>query len=191
MIFKFTVYIFIVLVMPLIVVGQNQSKIPFEEVIQFCKLTPNNGDSKKGLIECIESSYFPNFDLKDIYGKEIYLDKMKNITIINYWFINCPPCNVEKKYLKEISDKFPHIDVISVGLDTKKDILLFKNKNELPDHWKYISDSKSKNIYDNGFGYPLTIIVTNKGKILKFLIGGIQTEKLSHEIQSFLEKVKN
>ena len=181
--------LFIILLFTNEIQSQSNSNMSFDEVIEFCKLSPSEAGKKKGFTDCIESSYFPNFILKDIYGNEIDLSKMRGVVIINYWFISCPPCSVEKIYLKKLSDKFPNINLISIGLDNKNDILNYKNLHHLPNRWKYISDAKSKNIYNNGFGYPLTIFVYSDGRILKFLLGGIQTDKIYSELNSFFEKV--
>jgi thiol-disulfide isomerase/thioredoxin len=136
--------------------------------------------------ECLEKGYFHELYLSDIYNKIISLNQFDNIILINYWFIGCEPCVKEKQFIIALEKQYPKIKVISVGRNSADDIKEYIFKSKLP-KWIYIPNYEIQPIFNNIFGYPLTILINPDGKIMKFIPGGIQSEKIYLEVANFLK----
>lgn len=157
-----------------------------DESIDICKLSPKQVNGNSGLLKCMENLYFPNYTLIDVYGKKINLYDIKKEIILNFWFISCPPCQIEKKYLKLLAND--NVQIISLALDENKELIEYISKNKLSSDWIYCSDIKNSEIGKSSLGYPLTILLGNRGKIRKVFLGGIGNENKLNELKNLLYK---
>jgi peroxiredoxin len=120
-----------------------------------------------------ESTYFktgtdfPPFKTSDIDNNKINLKEGKGkITVLNFWFINCPPCRMEIPALNELVETFKGNDsvrFVGIALD---------NKSSLQDFFKIMHFNYS--IVDNGrflaekYGirsFPTHVIIDQQGKV--------------------------
>lgn len=124
---------------------------------------------------CMQGTYFDFFAVSDIDGNNISTFDLKGETIINYTMHNCPPCLTEKPYLEKLGNEFEDNAILSLvkGSDTEyiEDVQL-KNWLIFPDY------EQNKFVARNTLGYPLTLLISNTGKILKLSIGGVKTEDI-------------
>lgn len=138
---------------------------------------------------------FTHFKTTDINGKKINTkDLAGKIIVLNFWFINCPPCRMEMPELNKIVDAYrsdSSIVFIAVALDRKGDLEDFlketKFKYNIVDNGRYVADQYSIR------SYPTNVIVDPEGKVYFHTSGlAINTAYwLKKSIDQLKEKLEN
>ena len=144
------------------------------------RLTP---EGKQALIEAAprpkESEFFVTgtkfepFKTKDINGTKINLkDLAGKVIVLNFWFINCPPCRTEIPDLNELV-KFYGSDTntvfIAIALDSRRELKDFLK--QMPFDYNIIDDGQ---FLANRYGikaYPTNVVVDGQG-IIRFHSSG-------------------
>lgn len=127
----------------------------------------------------------PYFVVKDINGNEFDSSKTKRLVIYSFWFSGCAACIGEINILNALQQKFKEqVDFISITFDSKFQIEEFVKKH--PSNFRHLSVEKSfiEKLDLNG-GYP-RIILVSEGKIIKYQLTGINSQKtVSEKLFSF------
>ena len=120
-----------------------------------------------------ESDYFKTgasfsyFKAKDINGNKINEKTLAGkILVLNYWFINCPPCRTEIPELNKLKEQYKgdtSVVFVAVCLDDKYSIKQFLKSN--PFHYQIVDDGRFIARDYNVGGYPTNVIVDQEGKI--------------------------
>ena len=115
--------------------------------------------------------FAPNINTFDLNNKPYSLkSNNQKYQLIDFWATWCGPCLPEKKYLKEIHEKFgDKMNIISISLDVSKEELVeYLNKNDLP--WTQIYDPGKWDseiaIKYNISSLPKNFIIDPNGKII-------------------------
>jgi len=59
----------------------------------------------------------PNFIAKDLLGEMVDLNTLKGkVVLLNFWFINCPPCRMEMPDLNELKNEYKDQEVVFIGI---------------------------------------------------------------------------
>ncbi len=120
-----------------------------------------------------ESKYFTTgekiklFKTRDINNDKINLKEFEGkVIVLNFWFIDCPPCRREIPDLNELVEKYKNNDsvkFVAVALDQRSDLKDFLKKMPfnyaIVDNGKYLADSYGIK------SYPTHIIVDAEGKV--------------------------
>ena len=87
-------------------------------------------------------------------------------TVINFWYLHCPPCINEIPSFTALSKKYGNkINVLAISQDKKADIQSFLTKHTFDA--EIVSDSENFiNKYNLGSGYPFTLLLNKEGKII-------------------------
>jgi len=162
-----------------------QNKQSYKEVIKYCKANPiiKTSTALDGKIvehwwvdeKCIIGAPLPIFETKAINGKNIDAAYFKNkMTIISFWFKDCPTCTAKIPALNKIKDEHKDQDInfLAIGPDSETDIESFIKEN--PFNFDLVANGGSiiKEVFQSSWGYPLTIIVNKKGIIIDVHSGG-------------------
>jgi thiol-disulfide isomerase/thioredoxin len=146
-----------------------------------------------------ESEFFKigeNFSMneRDINGNRIKSKDLKGtIFVINFWFINCPPCRAEIPELNKIVETFKdsaNIKFIAVALDNRDALTTFLQSTpfnyQIIENGRYLADSH--NIHT----FPTHVIVDADGKVYFHTTGLSQqtTYWIKKSIQQLLAKGK-
>jgi thiol-disulfide isomerase/thioredoxin len=78
--------------------------------------------------DCMMGAQMPEFEATSMEGVAINKESLKGkVSIINFWFISCPPCVAEIPGFNVIVEKYgkDQINYIAIGRDRKKDIQEF------------------------------------------------------------------
>ncbi len=110
---------------------------------------------------------FKPFNERDITGQKFDLKKDKGkVYVINFWFINCPPCRAEIPDLNDIVEKYKDnkdVVFIAICLDDSERIKTFLKL--FPFNYHIIEDGR----YIAGrYGvhlYPTNLVVNREGKV--------------------------
>ncbi len=139
--------------------------------------------------ECLVGYQLPDFETKDINGNTINKEKLKGkLSIINFWFMSCPPCVAEIPGFNKIVEKYgkDRINFLAIGKDGPQDITDF-----LKDHpWQFdqIADGTKliEETFKSRWGYPTTFLVNEETEILLAFTGGKSDSSAVEDIQNKL-----
>ena len=107
-----------------------------------------------------------SFSTTDINGKKYKLKDLKGkIVVLNFWFINCPPCRLEilelNKLVQEYKDS-SNILFLAIALDNKNELKLFLKSN--PFNYTVIDSGRD---IANEYGitsYPTHAVIDQQGR---------------------------
>ncbi len=108
-----------------------------------------------------------NSRMTDMEGRSYNLKELKGkIVVMNFWFINCPPCRNEIPHLNEVVKKYEsNKDVVflAVALDEKYDLKKFLADNpfqyHIVDNGRYVVSNYGIN------SFPTHLILDREGKV--------------------------
>lgn len=107
-----------------------------------------------------------SFSERDMKGNKFSLKELAGkVVVLNFWFINCPPCRMEIPQLNELVVNYqqnPDVVFIAVALDEKYDIQEFLKTNpfqyNIIDGGRYIASKYNINLY------PTHLVLDKEGK---------------------------
>jgi thiol-disulfide isomerase/thioredoxin len=133
-----------------------------------------------------ESKYFTTgekikfFTERDIKGNKYKLKNMQGkIIVINFWFINCPPCRQEIPELNEMVKQYasnPDVVFLAIALDPKYDIETFLEK--IPFDYNIIENGRYITDMYGIKSYPTHVVVDGNG-IVRFHTTGLSRKTVS------------
>ena len=130
--------------------------------------------------DCLIGSRCPVFEGKTINGRTINNDVLKgHLNIINFWFTSCPPCIAEIPAFNYLVDKYKNrnINFISFCNENEKDIREFLESREFKFEVIPNGEPVYRKIFKTHWGYPFTLVVDEKGGIIKAFSGGRTEEE--------------
>lgn len=142
-------------------------------------------DALKAAANTAEGASIADFTQPSIDGNELSLlaEVQKNkVTIIDFWASWCGPCRQEMPLMIQVFDKYnpKGLGIIGISLDSDRDAWL-QATDKLGVKWLQMSDLKGWDnevaMYFNITSIPHTIVVDNKGKILRRGLRGEELEK--------------
>ncbi|MBD3749433.1 MAG: TlpA family protein disulfide reductase [Sphingobacteriales bacterium] len=127
-----------------------------------------------------EGDDFNYFTFRDTDNQKFKLEDLKGkILVVNYWFINCPPCRQEIPDLNALVYKYkdnPKVLFVAVGLDPWYELKDFLKTT--PFNYHFVTDGR---YIANSFkisGYPTNVVVDTKGKVVFQSKGGSPANSL-------------
>ena len=126
-----------------------------------------------------ESKYFKtgekikSFNDRDLNGNKYKLKDMQGkIVVLNFWFINCPPCRQEMPDLNELVKDFSSnkdVVFIAVALDNRSAIEEFLQKT--PFNYNIIENGKYISELYGITSYPTHVVVDREGLVQFHTVG--------------------
>ncbi|MEO5999760.1 MAG: TlpA disulfide reductase family protein [Chitinophagaceae bacterium] len=120
-----------------------------------------------------ESAYFKTgiefnpFKTKDINNNKINLKEEKGkIIVLNFWFINCPPCRMEIPALNEVVKTYKGNDsvkFIGIALDGREELKQFLKS--FPFDYAIIENGRYLSERYGVRSFPTHVIINQEGKI--------------------------
>ena len=139
----------------------------------------------------------PDFNVKLLDGGQFKLSdhKGKNIVIIDFWAVRCPPCRGALPILKRIGEKYKDKGVVFCALnveDIPESMRFFLSQIKLSLPVGIARQSNVSQLYDVK-GIPQTVIIDKAGKIARVHIGLTMDaeQSLSREIDELLAAKPN
>ncbi|MBK7880543.1 MAG: TlpA family protein disulfide reductase [Saprospiraceae bacterium] len=135
--------------------------------------------------DCLIGARVPDFEVELIDGSKYSSENLKGkVSVINFWFIDCPPCVAEINGLNSLVKLFGKnkLNYIAIGRDQRSDIESFLKNNV----WNYKHISGETKIIDNIFklywGYPTTFVLNKQTEIIYATSGGKSDSTASQEL---------
>lgn len=131
---------------------------------------------------------FSPFSEKDLAGN---LHKIKElagkVVVINFWFINCPPCRMEIPELNEMVAQYVNnkdVVFLAIALDDKWELEQFLKM--MPFHYNVIPNGRNIARNYNVSSFPTHVVVDRDG-LVKFHTAGLARNTV-HWIQKTVEE---
>jgi len=102
----------------------------------------------------------------DINGNKIDLKKNEGkITVLNFWFINCPPCRMEIPELNSLVEKHgaDSVRFVAIALDEK--FALEEFLRTMPFHYKIVDQGRYLTEQYRIQSYPTHVVIDQEGKV--------------------------
>ncbi len=133
------------------------------------------------IVEDLVGCDMPEFEAMTLDSTVVNPETLKgSITVINFWFIGCPPCETELPGLNRLVDEFEDKGVVflAFGRDIKEDVLEYLVENTFK--YQQIPQTYAPGVFSAfqvRFGYPYHLIFDETGKLSFVTVGGsIQDE---------------
>lgn len=123
---------------------------------------------------CLRGVEAPNFKATSILGQEVELAKLKGqVVVLNFWFINCPPCIQEMPALNKLVDYYAgkNVQFVSFAPETPAALESFFQKHPFRFATIATSESIRKDTFKLFPAWPYTIIINKEGKINRMWAG--------------------
>lgn len=124
---------------------------------------------------CLVGSNLPDFKAVSTLKESITTNSLKGKpTVINFWFVGCPPCEAEVPGLNKLADRYnDEVNFVAIGRNSDKYLKEFLEVNEW--NFKHVNDPDEilmRNSFKYVWGFPTTFIADSKGTIVKAFSGG-------------------
>ncbi len=111
----------------------------------------------------------PPFEVTDINGNKVSLSdlaKQKMVVVLNFWFTQCAPCNMEIPELNKLVAEFKNKSVVFVALATndKETLTEFFKTNKFD--YKQVADCIQLSNRYGVFGFPTNIVLDKESKVV-------------------------
>jgi len=115
----------------------------------------------------VEGDDFKGFKVTDMNGNKFDLrEGQGKVIVLNFWFINCPPCRSEIPQLNDLVAEYkdnPNVVFLAIATDEKYDLKTFLKTNpfsyNIVDGGRYIADKYKVKLY------PTHAVIDKAGKI--------------------------
>lgn len=121
----------------------------------------------------------PDFTLTSLEGQEVKLSDFKGRKVmLNFWATWCPPCKAEMPAMQQLYDQANgYIEILAINIDPQNDVAGFVRENELT--FPILLDKTGKvNENYSIISIPTTILINEKGGIVKKQIGAMTLEQM-------------
>ena len=82
----------------------------------------------KNYRECIGEK-LPDLEIEDLVGNKLMVGENKNISLIVFWSIYCPPCIKELKILDALREEYPETDIFAITDNSRDTVRSFMQKH--------------------------------------------------------------
>lgn len=127
-----------------------------------------------------------NFDLTDMNGKRLQLSDLKGkVVLINFWFINCPPCRMEMPDLNELKAEYAgkNVEFVAITFDNKNDVNEFLKT--IPFDYQILPNARAIIEKYGIMGFPTSVVLDKNGKVVDSKMGG--SMNIKEELKAFIE----
>jgi thiol-disulfide isomerase/thioredoxin len=117
---------------------------------------------------------FKYFSFRDSENQKFKVEDLKGkVLVVNFWFINCPPCRAEIPDLNEMVEEYKdNKDVlfVAIGLDPWFELKEYLVKQ--PFKYHLVTDGRYYATEKNVNSYPTNVVVDKNGKVVFQSMGG-------------------
>ncbi len=127
------------------------------------------------------------FDLENMEGQKVTLESLKGkVVLINFWFINCPPCRMEIPDLNELKAEYvgKNVEFLAITFDQKDQVSGFLQKN--PFDFQILPNAQEIIGVYGVQGFPTSVVIDKEGKVVDSKMGG--SMNIKEELKAFIEE---
>ncbi|PAW92515.1 hypothetical protein CKK33_02990 [Mucilaginibacter sp. MD40] len=162
--------------------GTGAQPLNYSRALKNCSLNKNILAYNTG---CMNGVLAPFFKGRTLKNEVVDLKKLRGyVVVLNFWFVDCAPCRLERPSLNKITGKFKNDKVAFISIASDKPGKLRQYLAGNPFYFKTIVDS-TRYLSEQTYGiknYPCTIVLDKQGKIRSFTQGAKNTETDNDEL---------
>ena len=117
---------------------------------------------------------FKYFSFRDTENQKFKIEDLKGkVLVVNFWFINCPPCRQEIPDLNEMVEEYKDnkdVVFVAIGLDPWFEVKEYLVKQ--PFKYHLVTDGRYYATERNVNSYPTNVVVDKNGKVAYQSMGG-------------------
>ena len=143
-------------------------------------------------IECIIGAQLPSFSSVTMDNRKIDSTYFTGkVSVINFWFEGCQPCEAEMPGLNKLVEKYDSNDVnfLAIGRNSPEDISDFLQRKPFSFEQIAYGEPIIQGPFKSKWGYPVTIVSDKNLKIIFAESGGISDSTAVEVIQRKLSPV--
>ncbi|WP_316737230.1 TlpA disulfide reductase family protein [Pedobacter aquatilis] len=129
----------------------------------------------------VEGTPFKGFKTTDMNGNKFDLrTNTGKVIVLNFWFINCPPCKMEIPELNELVEGYKEnkdVVFLAMALDTRSELRDFLKT--LPYNYNIVDDARYISDKYGVKAYPTHVVIDKEGNI-KFSTVGLAMNTVSY-----------
>lgn len=108
-----------------------------------------------------------SFSARTMAGKKVELSRLKGkVVVLNFWFVNCPPCRQEIPDLNQLTRDFAGQEVIFLGIARDDQSQLEQFLKETPFDYQQIASGSAIAAQYGIKGYPTHAVLGKDGKVV-------------------------
>lgn len=169
--------------------------VDYETAVKNCRIDTMRAESEKGPMVGYTMNYdgligaqLPVFTAKTIEGKEINKSYFEGkVSIINFWFIGCHPCEDEMPVFNQMVEKYKdkNVNFLALSRNSPKDVQEFLVSNPFNvDHLAY-AEPLIEGVFHAAWGYPITMVADQNMKIVHITRGLGTADQLTESQKEF------
>ena len=161
-------------------ISEGYRKVTLEELQAELMGGPTEEAFKKG-------ETLRNFAWTDLEGNTIELESLKGkVVLINFWFINCPPCRMEMPDLNELKQEYAgkEVEFVAITFDPKERVEAFLEDNQFD--FQIIPDERKTIEAYEIMGFPTSVVLDKNGRVVNSKMGG--SMRIKEELAAFIEE---
>ena len=169
--------LFSIIIWVLCLIGCTEEKLlSYEDAIKNCKpdtvLMFGKEDATKILqlpLSCLEGAQLPLFETTMMDGRKLNPDYFQGkISIINFWFIGCNPCEEEMPGFNVLVEKYKGkpVNFLAFARNKPEDINEFMITQPFNVDHVALAELILQDFFKYTWGYPVTMVADHHGKII-------------------------
>ncbi len=154
-------------------------------------------EAKMSIVRELVGCDMPDFEARTLEGDTINPENLKGkITVINFWFIGCPPCEKELPGLNRLVEEYQEepVNFLAFGRDDEEEILEYLEKHDFK--YQQIPQTSAPGVFlafEVRFGYPYHLVFNADGQLVYTRVGGSIEDELFmyNKLKPVLDKLLN
>ena len=134
-------------------------------------LTPLSAQRITDLTEGVRA---PAFKVTSLDGQELDSDAMQDqVKVLNFWFIQCPPCRSEIPKLNELVKAYKGKPVQFIAFSPDDENSLKGFLSEVPFDYKVVANATPVAVDFAVTGAPTHVVIDSRGEITRVIFGEV------------------
>ncbi len=154
-------------------------------------------EAKMQIVRDLVGCDMPDFEARTLTGDTLNPDNLKGkITVVNFWFIGCPPCENELPGLNRLVEEYEGkpVNFLAFGRDDEEEIVEYLNAHDFK--YQQIPQTNAPGIFlafEVRFGYPYHLVFNADGQLVYTRVGGSLNDELFmyNKLKPVLDKLLN
>jgi peroxiredoxin len=143
--------------------GGTLQKVPDSLYKKKMMSMPYPGESSSFVTGTVPES----FSTRTIAGKKVDLGRLKGkVVVLNFWFVNCPPCRQEIPELNQLTREFANKEVVFLGIALDDQAQLEEFIKGIPFDYQLIASGSSIASQYGVRAYPTHAVLGKDGKVV-------------------------
>jgi len=123
-----------------------------------------------------EGNTAPIFRVTSLEGESLDSSQLRGqVLVLNFWFIECPPCRAEIPRLNEMVKAYRERQVRFIAFTPNDASSLREFLAQVPFHYEVVADATPVAVEFGVTGAPTHVIVDPEGRIAKVFLGEVSS----------------